>query len=102
MTGSETAQISNRKNALSRSTLSANENEATGETLTVSLCPPQNPAPATVIPSANDAMSSTPGRAPAFVHRREIRVTTGTESIVTRNKLKATCVIGTSIRPPAR
>ena len=100
MTGSETEQISNRKNALSRSTLSANENDATWETSTVNLCPSQKPAPATAIPVANDAMSSTAGSARAFVHRREIRVTTGTDSVATRNKLKATCVIGSSVRPP--
>src|SRR5450759_1859329 len=100
MTGSETEQISNRKNALSRSTLSANENDATWETSTVNLCPRQNPAAATAVPTANDPISSTAGRARAFVHRREIRVTTGTDSIATRNELKAICVIGGSSGPP--
>jgi hypothetical protein len=51
---------------------------------------------------ANDAMSSAAGRARAFVHRREIRVTTGTDSIATRNKLKTTGVIGIVVRPSDR
>src|SRR5450759_6035214 len=102
MTGSETEQITNRKNALSRSTLSANENDATRETSSVNLCPPQNPAHATVIPMASDAMSSTAGRARTFVHRREIRVTTGHDSIATRNKMKTTGVIGLVDRPSGR
>ena len=95
MTGSETEQISNRKNALSRSTLSAKENEATCETSITNFCPPYNAVVATAIPTANDPMSSTAGRARAFAHRHEIRVRTGTDSIATRNELKRTCVIGT-------
>ena len=39
MTGSDTEQISNRKNALSRSMLSAKENDATCETSTANFCP---------------------------------------------------------------
>src|ERR1035437_4887462 len=100
MTGSEKEQMSNRKNALSRSTLSAKENDATWATSTVNLCPRQNPAAATAVPTPNDPISSTAGRARAFVHWRDIRVTTGTASITTRKELKAICVIGASVRPP--
>ncbi|HME59023.1 MAG TPA: hypothetical protein VKF63_11850 [Terracidiphilus sp.] len=42
----------------------------------------------------NDPISSAAGRARAFVHRRDITVTTGTESIATRNELKANSIIG--------
>src|ERR1019366_170023 len=100
MTGSETEQISNRKNALSRSTLRAKENDATWETSTVNLCPRQNPAAATAVPTTNDPISSTGGMARAFVHRRVITVTAGTASITTRRELKAVCVIRASLRPP--
>src|ERR1019366_5906663 len=94
ITGRETEQISNRKNALSGSMLSANEKEATWEKSTWNLCPRQNPTAATAVPTTNDPISSAAGRARPFLHRWDIRVTMGTESIATRNELNATSIIG--------
>jgi hypothetical protein len=45
-------------------------------------------------------MSRTAGMARAFVHRRDIRVTTGTASIASRNELKANWVIRGGVQLP--
>jgi hypothetical protein len=47
----------------------------------------------------SETISRTAGMARAFVHRRDIRFTTGTASIASRNELKANRVIGGGVQP---